>query len=291
MAFAMPSPPSEPLPAGPFHIGSEEHKKSFCRMLIDTFDGYKPAVIAWPTLDKDALQRITSLPFWDVAVQTEGFASIRVQRLADTITDPLLKEAVALDAFEEARHKHVLEHMIRFYRIPLKPEPAYQADQDPEWAFLRTGYGECFDSFFAFGLFEMARRSGFFPPALVETFEPVVREEGRHILFFVNWVAWVDANKPNLFEKALFRARCLGALFLNAFNRIGLAGAGSGDSGDNFVAAGGQNFTAAFNLRDFLELCLAENDRRLAPYDPRLIRPTLMPNLVRFALLFIPRKK
>src|SRR5262249_46574799 len=152
-------------------------------------------------------KRLTSLPFWDVAVQTEGFASARVQRLADTLKDPLLKEAVALNAFEEARHKNVLEHMIRSYGIKLKEEPAYVADRDPEWAFLRTGYGECFDSFFAFGLFELARRSEFFPTPLVEVFEPVVREEGRHILFFVNWVAWTAANK-SLPARFWFRIRC-----------------------------------------------------------------------------------
>jgi hypothetical protein len=34
-----------------------------------------------------------------------------------------------------------------------------------------------------------------------------------------------------------------------------------------------------------MALCLKENDRRFAGYDPRLLRPTTVPRLVRFALL------
>ncbi|MGH7248328.1 MAG: ferritin-like domain-containing protein, partial [Pseudomonadota bacterium] len=143
-----------------FRLGSEQHKTLFCRMLLDTFNPYKPAVIDWPELDPDARDRLVSLPIWDIAVQTEGKAKLRVATYGETVRDKLLKEAIALNGFEEGRHKDVLASMVRAYGIELAEEPAYIKPRDPEWAFMVTGYSECIDSFFAFGLFEVARRSG-----------------------------------------------------------------------------------------------------------------------------------
>ena len=152
---------------GPIRLGSEEHKRLFCKTLLDTFNPYRPAVIDWPKLEKDAQDRITGLPIWDIAVQTENRAGLYVCTYAEEISDPLLRKAIELNGFEERRHRHVLSNLVEAYGIKLAPEPPYDRPRDPEWAFMVTGYSECIDSFFAFGLFDAAKRTGYFPPELV----------------------------------------------------------------------------------------------------------------------------
>jgi hypothetical protein len=272
---------------GGFRIGSEEHKALFCRMFLDSYDPYKPAVIDWPKLDPEALARLTGLPFWDIAVRTEESASRRMEALAAASDDPLIREAVSLNAFEERRHKDVLGHMIAFYGIQLAPEEPYVPPTSPLWGFLRTGYGECFDSFFAFGLFALAKRSGFFPPELVEVFEPVIQEEARHNLFFVNWIAYMKRRRRGI-ARLTFEVKCLAALACQAWSRLSMAR--KVDS-NNFTATSGSAMGLDLSPRSFFALCSAENQRRLAPFDARLLRPRMMPMLVGFASRFMPREK
>ncbi len=207
---------------GEIRPGSARHLAMFSRVMLDTFNPYRPAVIPWPTLDDEARARLISLPIWNIAVQTEGRARLRVLSYSRTIEDDTLRDAFELMGFEEGRHKEVLAHLVAAYGIALEPEPEYVAPRDPEWAFMVTGYSECIDSFFAFGLFELARRSGYFPQALVETFEPVIQEEARHILFFTNWIAWHKANMP-LWRRPWFLLKTLGVWSFLIRERIGLA--------------------------------------------------------------------
>jgi hypothetical protein len=268
-------------------VGSEQHKALFCGLLLDTFDPYRPQVIAWPVLSPEARTRLAALPFWEVALETEESAATRMQALADATSDPLIRAALALNAFEERRHKEVLGHMIRFYGVELAGEKRALPPLPPRWAFLRTGYGECFDSFFAFGLFALARRSGFFPPELVEVFEPVVQEEARHNLFFVNWVAYQRARHAWP-QRIGFAAECLAALAVQIVKRLGAAKAADGD---NFTRKGGEALGLDLDVRDFLALCIAENARRLSLYDARLLRPRAMPAAARLALRFLGQGK
>jgi len=40
-----------------------------------------------------------------------------------------------------------------------------------------------------------------------------------------------------------------------------------------------------------MDICLAENDRRLGLYDKRLLRPRFVPAMVRLARRFMPTKR
>jgi hypothetical protein len=279
---------TDPTP-GPVRIGSAQQLQMFCNMLLQTHNPYKPAVIDWPKPSPEALHRVASLPICDIAVQTEGRASIRVKTFADTVGDPLLRSALEMDGGEEARHKVVLSKLVEAYGIALAPEPDYPPPDDPEWGWLVTGYSECIDSFFAFGLFAAARRSGFFPAELVETFEPVIQEEGRHILFFVNWAAWYRRNLP-WWRRPLFALKVARVWAFLVWERIGIARGIDTDGvaqDANFTMNGSAALGEALTPGAMIDLCLAENDRRMAGYDARLLRPETVPRLARLARRFV----
>ena len=274
---------------GKIKIGSDAHKRLFCRMLLDTHNPYKPAVIVWPALSPDALHRITSLPIWDIAVQTEGRATLRVETFTKTVKDPLLVQALTMDGGEEARHKVVLSKLVEAYGIALAPEPEYEVPQDPEWGWLVTGYSECIDSFFAFGLFESAKRTGYFPAELVETFEPVIQEEARHILFFANWTAWYRRQLP-WWKRPLYTLKVLRVWAFLIWERIGIA-KGLDTNGEmqdaNFAITGHEQIGLDLKLSELLDMCLSEDKRRMDGYDSRLLRPTFVPRMARMARFFI----
>ena len=216
-----------------------------------------------------------------------------MKTFAERVHDTLLRRALDMDAGEEARHKVVLSKLVEAYGIKLAPEPEYPAPKDAEWAWLVTGYSECIDSFFAFGLFEVARRSGYFPPELVDTFEPVMQEEGRHILFFVNWAAWYRRNLP-FWRRPWFFLKELAVWSFLVWERIGIA-RGLDDSGEmqdaNFAVTGSEQMGIDIQPRELFEICLAENDRRMAGYDQRLLRPMAVPRMIRFISRFLGKRR
>ncbi len=279
-----------------FKIGSEEHGRLFCNVFVDTHRPFRAQDIRWPELDEIGLQRLKGLPVWNEAARTEAATAVKVQTLGEEETDPILKEAIALQGYEEGRHAEIIALLTRHYGIPVAPAEEPRRPKNPTWTFLRTGYGECLDSFFAFGLFEIGRKTEFFHKELIALFDQIMQEEARHILFIVNWAAYLRARHP-LPLRPVFDARRAWNVTAQAFDRVkgamqmaGGNGASSEGTQDGFTLKSHTTF-GDFTLRSFLELCLAENERRLSIYDARLLRPALVPGTVRALLKVLPRKK
>ncbi len=268
-------------------IGSDEHKVRFCRVFVETHDPYVSEAIRWPEIDGEALARLRGLPFWGEAVSSERTAAARVRAMAESESDPVLREAIAMQAFEEERHARLLDCFLGHYGIPCAAAAA-DPPHDPEWGFVRMGYGECFDSFFAFGLFRIAADTGFFPPALVALFDRVMQEEARHILFFSNWAAHRGVQLP-VVRKPWFLARRAGGVAYGALVRVRTALQLRRDArpGPEFaMRVPGE--IGDVTLGTLAAVCLRENARRLAPYDASLLRPRMLPTLAGLALRFAP---
>lgn len=267
----------------PVRIGSPEHKALFCGSFVDTHDPFKPEEIAWPELDFETLARLKALPVWDEAARTEAATAIRVQALGDTEPDPVLAKAISLQGYEESRHSDVIRRLTKHYDIEITQYPQTEVPKDPTWAFLRTGYGECLDSFFAFGLFRVGADSLFFPAGIVSVFEKIMQEEVRHILFIVNWAAYLRAQRPPALRPA-FDARRAWNIAAQAFDRVKGAmqmARGTQKKKQGGFTLGSHSSFGDFSLRSFLEVCLSENERRFKPYDTRLLRPELVPSAIR----------
>jgi hypothetical protein len=273
--------------ASTFRFGSREHRQLLVDFFLESSVQYVPEMIRWPDLPEPDRARLAGMPFWQEAVATENRASNTVTAAAAIEPDPDIRRAIEMQAFEEHRHARLLVALTRRYSIEVSM-PARFVPSNVQNDFLSAGFGECFDSFFAFGLFALARRSGFFNEELVSIFEPVMQEEVRHILFFVNWLRYHRQQLP-WWKRPAFRLRCGMIILKHVFSRIKTARQiGSGADADNFTLSARHDIGAPVTLQTLLALCLTENDRRMARYDSRLLRPRLVPYLAKFVTRVLP---
>lgn len=267
--------------------GSQAHKTLFCRSFVETHRVFDAAKLPWPELDATSIDRLRSIPFWAVALAAERNAGYMVSEFAETIDDPTIREALAMQGVEETRHANILAAMLEHYEIeipyrPLQPLPAVERN------FLDFGYEECIDSFFGFGIFGLARRIQMFIPELTDIFEVILLEEARHVTFFVNWIAYERIRRGRGFAPFATYATILG--YARAVRRIVTTFAP--DAKDDEMKTQGVGFGAegAFAIldgvtwRSFLRSCVDGNVHYMKAMPPGLRRPTVLPNVAKFLL-------
>ncbi|MGA7932219.1 MAG: ferritin-like domain-containing protein [Kovacikia sp.] len=275
-------------------IGSDAHKELFCQSFMDSYQDYDPEKLPWPQLDDATLDRLRAIPFWEEALTIEREAGVMVSAFAETVSDPMIREAIALQGREEARHARLIEYLIRRYDVKITEPPAPVVPANIETAFIDFGFGECLDTFFAFGLFELARQANYFPGALFTIFDPIIHEEARHIVFFVNWVTYLQVNQGRE-AKILQGTHAVWHYSRAIMNLVKAFGSGAADgSGTGFTATGAQTFIDDLTPTQFLETALKENTRRMSVFDDRLLQPQLLPRLATIAyrtLKLLPQRQ
>lgn len=265
-------------------IGSNEHKELFCRSFMESHHAYDPEEWPWPVLDDLSLARLRAIPIWTLALEVELGAGEMLGKFAQTERDPLVRKALELQGYEEDRHGRILRCMVERYGLVVKPNPPKQ--NPTRGAFIDFGYNECVDSVAGFGIFRLACDARVLPVALTSLFQRVIEEEARHIVFFVNWVAW-DRARRGLRGPVLQAAPALYSYAAAIGRRVK---GGAQIQGDKSEAAPGDLFgdvVKGLTLAGLLRACLNENDRHMAAFDPRLIRPRVIPTLVRVALAVV----
>jgi hypothetical protein len=252
-------------------IGSEAHKELFCRTLVESHERYEPQELPWPSLDDESLRRLRSLPFWDMALQAETNAGAMVSGYGATVRDPQIREAIELQGLEEGRHGRLIATMVRRYGLGAVQRPPQL--EPTEAAFIHFGYCECLDSFLGFGFFRLAREIEFLPESMISLFTRILWEEARHIMFFVNWIAYERVRRG--YGGALMQAVATAIGYVKAVIDRAMSG--------REVTGGGSVDVELpkFSLMQFLTAALSENDRLMARFDDRLLRPRVVPALAR----------
>jgi hypothetical protein len=265
-------------------IGSTAHKERFCRQFIESHQRFDPETLPWPVLDEAALDRMRTVPFWQEVLHTERRAGAIVRAFAATITDPLVREAVDLQGVEEERHAGLLRVMIRRYGLPAEERELEPLGANLHTAFTDFGYGECLDSFLGFGAFKIARQSEFLPDGLFEIFDTLMLEETRHIVFFINWMAWQETARGR--GARWWRALVATRYYTRAIGRLvrTIRQGQKENDGRDFSATQVSVFLDGFSFRRFVEECYAENARRMSQFETDLLTPRFLPSLAGTAL-------
>ncbi|HEX3399701.1 MAG TPA: hypothetical protein VHT74_05175 [Acetobacteraceae bacterium] len=264
-------------------VGSDAHKALFCRQFLETHELYDPALLPWPDLDSTQLARLHSVPFWQEVYHTERRAGAIVAAFTPMVQDPLVRDAVALQGLEEARHAQLLRVMIDRYGLNATEQPIEDFPANLETAFIDFGFGECLDSFLGFGAFKTARQSEFLPEAMFAIFDVLMYEETRHIVFFINYMAWREVQRGR--GAAPLRALTSVWYYGRALRRLlGMVRRGKdANDGKDFAITEANLFLDGFSFRQFVEDCYRENGRRMSVFDPALLQPRLLPAIADMA--------
>lgn len=262
-------------------VGSHAHKELFCGALQAAHQAYDPRKLHWPALNDEQKGLLAAVPVWAEALRDELSAGLFLQRAADRIRDPLIRDAIALQAYEELRHARILGEMLSHYGLDVPQIQPKAISDDFTQSFTTFGFIECADSFVGCGFVALVRSAQVLPGDFLTVVDRILDEEIQHIVFFTNWFAYQHAlGRRQWFSRA--KTAFIG--YTGAFHRIaGLAHPAAPHKDGYFppVLSGPlSNITASTAV----STCIEEYDRRMLAIDRDLLKPRLLSSLARCIL-------
>jgi hypothetical protein len=259
------------------NIGSYESKKRFCQCLAESHIPGNLGSQHWLTLEPSLIEQIQNLPFWEKCLLTQHYRTQIVCAFAQTLKDPMVKEAVMLQGEEQQRLVMTLQSFLKTYSIPSPPLSAVTIPKNLESAFIKVGYQNALDFFWMDGLRAAAHQAKFIPDELDKHLSLLFAEQTRHTVFLVNWMAY---QKVKL-KKRWGEWRAGPALW----NRSGMfvrlmAAFGTKDVDERPDA---MRWMMRFSPEMFLSLCLLTQKKRMQTFDANLLQPQLSVNVATFA--------
>jgi hypothetical protein len=271
--------------------GTYHHRALFCDALTSTHREFRVEEIVWPALGDGSLAFVRSSPFFARALASERRAAVMLAGFADTLDDPILRDAVRSAGVERWRHGDIFASLINIYdlRFPANPLPALPPTRE---SFIAYGYRQTLEAFLGWGVLSLARDAGTFPTPFVRIFEALLDDESRFSLFFANWFAYDRARRGRVGPLDETRDAVRG--FAIAARRMAAEFGEGAARGPWFAEA---NLTALLGnvpLVTILERAIEENRRRSSTLDPRLKRLRFVAfgaEVAVFVLRRIPKRK
>jgi hypothetical protein len=205
---------------------------------------------------------------------------------AATPSEPDVRDALALNAWEENRHKEVLSRMVAHSasRLRAKHRMSIPAMRNGlTWSQVTASVSAAF-------LLSARSRSA---AARLSWSGPSSRSRKRNaaISCSLQGAAWHRA-KLSWWRRIRFELKVAGMWAFLIWERMNFArtldAEGNENKQDNNFTVNGTRSLSSVHIgvRERMTLCLSENERRFSGYDRRLLRPETTPKLVRFCTAF-----
>ena len=107
----------------------------------------------------------------------------------------------------------------------------------------------------------------------------LMREETRHIVFFINWMAWQQTARG--YGARWLRAAIAAWYYRRAIGRLlgTLRRGRNANDGKDFSATQASVLLNGLTFGGFVQECCAEHARRMAGFDSDLLLPRLLPTV------------